>query len=81
MSESNVVPPHQWANADGEVLVVRFCAADGSSHNGFKHPVKIGERVTAPDWDLKVASRSPGGIQHSSALKCAAPLLVKVEES
>ena len=31
-------------------LVLRVCAADGSSHGGFKWPLTVGAEVVAPDW-------------------------------
>ena len=31
-------------------LVLRVCAADGSSHGGFKWPLTAGAEVVAPDW-------------------------------
>ena len=36
---------------DGEVGVLRTCAEDGSSHNGFRWPLEVGAEVVAPDWD------------------------------
>jgi hypothetical protein len=48
--EATIIPSHQWTNGGGEVFVLRFCGHDGSSYNGFKHPIKVGETVTAPDW-------------------------------
>src|SRR5690348_11979584 len=51
-TEASVEPkPHEWTHTGKEVLVVRFCAQDGTSYGGFKHPVKVGETVTAPDWE------------------------------
>ena len=32
-------------------LVLRVCAADGSSHGGFKWPLAVGAEVVAPDWN------------------------------
>ena len=32
-------------------LVLRVCAKDGSSHNGFKWPLTVGAEVVAPDWN------------------------------
>ena len=34
-------------------LVLRTCAADGASYNGFKWPLTVGAIVEAPDWDNK----------------------------
>ena len=48
-----IIPAHQWTNKDGEVLILRFVGHDGKSYGGFQHPMKVGESVTAPDWDSK----------------------------
>jgi hypothetical protein len=37
----------------GTALVLRTCAADGSSHGGFRWPLEVGVTVEAPDWDPK----------------------------
>ena len=34
-------------------LVLRTCAADGTSYNGFRWPLEVGAVVEAPDWDHK----------------------------
>lgn len=36
-------------------LVLRVCAADGSSSHGFKWPLEIGSTVKAPDWTTEAA--------------------------
>ncbi len=46
-----VTPRHLWTNGGSEVLIVRFVAHDGTSREGFKHPIVVGESVSAPDWD------------------------------
>ena len=51
---------HQWTNGGSEVLILRYCNADGSSYGGFIHPLTVGETVTAPDW--KPAAECGGGI-------------------
>ena len=48
--KTNKIPVHQWVNDDNEVLVLRFSERDGTSYNGFQHPMEVGKRVTAPDW-------------------------------
>ena len=45
------IPVHQWTNGGDEVLVVRFVDHAGKSYGNFQHPMTIGERVTAPDWN------------------------------
>ena len=32
-------------------LFLRTVSADGSSYGGFKWPLKVGARVTCPDWN------------------------------
>ena len=32
------------------VLIMRTCAADGSSSHGFVWPLTVGAKVVAPDW-------------------------------
>ena len=49
--ENTIKKPHQWVNADGEVLILRFSNLDGTSKNGFQHPMEVGGIVVAPDWD------------------------------
>jgi len=56
-----IIPTHKWTNSDGDVLIVRFVSQDGKSYGDFQHPMKIGESVTAPDWDNK---RECGGGIH-----------------
>ena len=34
-------------------LILRTCAKDGTSHNGFRWPLTAGAIVEAPDWDHK----------------------------
>jgi hypothetical protein len=46
-----MIPRHQWTHDGDEVLVVRFCASDGSSSHGFVWPLTLGAAVIAPDWD------------------------------
>ena len=46
-------PIHQWTHDGAEVLIVRFCEADGLSSYGFKYPLTPGTTVEAPDWDPK----------------------------
>ena len=66
MKNEEVTARHLWTNGGGEVLVVRFCASDGSSSTmrkigdesketnvPFKHPLKVGERATAEDWSAE----------------------------
>jgi hypothetical protein len=40
----------KWANDSGEVLVLRYINADGTTRGGFVNPVVVGESVTALDW-------------------------------
>lgn len=51
MSESTFTPRHQWTNGGKEVLILRYVDQTGKSYGGFQHPMKIGETVTAPDWN------------------------------
>ena len=44
------IPINQWTHKGDEVLILRFCQKDGSSRNGFKYPLKVGEKATCPDW-------------------------------
>jgi len=54
MSKKTVpIPSHQWTNGGTEVLVLRFVNRDGKSYGDFQHPMKVGEVVTAPDWNTK----------------------------
>jgi hypothetical protein len=46
------IKPSEFA-IDGRVLVLRFCAKDGSSGYGFRYPTTVGEAATCPDWDPK----------------------------
>ena len=55
-----IIPIHQWTNGGEEVLVVRYVNRDHTSYNGFRHPKKIGELVSAPDWNTK--AECGGGI-------------------
>jgi len=50
VSDTVIIPVHQWTNDGDEVLVVRFASKDGKSYNNFQHPMTVGETVTAPDW-------------------------------
>ena len=49
--EKTIIPAHQWANEDGEVLILRFVDKEGKSYGEFQHPMKVGAAVTAPDWN------------------------------
>jgi hypothetical protein len=49
-NEKAIIPAHQWANEDGEVLILRFADMNRESRGGFQFPMKVGETVTAPDW-------------------------------
>jgi hypothetical protein len=48
-----ITPRFQWTNNGNRVLVVKCVGTDGSAYGGFKHPTKVGDHVTAPDWDPK----------------------------
>ena len=48
-----ITPRHQWTNGGIEVLVVKWVNANGTSYRGFTHPLKVGDVVTAPDWNDK----------------------------
>jgi hypothetical protein len=61
MTDTAIIPVHQWTNGGDEVLVVRFASKDGKSYNNFQHPMTVGESVTAPDW---VANCKCGGGIH-----------------
>jgi hypothetical protein len=60
MSETKIIPIHQWTNGGEEVLIVRFVSQDGKSYGGFQHPMNVGETVTAPDWEANC--KCGGGI-------------------
>ena len=64
MPDKIIIPVHQWTNAEGDVLVVRFVDHECKSHppSGipFQHPKEVGESVTAPDWET--ISKCGGGI-------------------
>ena len=51
---TKAAPAPAASKTAGTVLVLRTCASDGGSHNGFKHPLEIGATVTAPDWNSRV---------------------------
>lgn len=46
-----MIPIHQWTHDGDEVLIVRQCQSDGTSSHGFRYPLRVGERVEAPDWN------------------------------
>jgi hypothetical protein len=39
--EEKILQPHEWTNGGDEVLIVRYCAHNGSAHNGFKHAAAV----------------------------------------
>jgi hypothetical protein len=43
---------HQYANEDGEVLILRRIPKSRVTRNGFTWPVGAGLTVECPDWDL-----------------------------
>src|SRR5208282_2815104 len=45
------IQPHQWTNADGEVLILRRIGKDRKSKNDFAYPTGVGTVVEAPDWN------------------------------
>ena len=49
--EPAITSVHQWTNGRAEVLILRCCDKDGTSHGGFKWPLKVGSVVEAPDWN------------------------------
>jgi hypothetical protein len=52
---------------DGRVLLLRRCAADGSSYGGFQWPLTVGAEVDAPDWNSRKAC---GGGLHGLPWAC-----------
>lgn len=40
--------------------LLRTCGSDGSSHGGFRWPLRVGAAVEAPDWDP--SPRCGGGL-------------------
>jgi hypothetical protein len=54
-------------DANGRVLLLRKCAADGSSSRGFVWPLTIGAEVTAPDWNPRAEC---GGGLHGLPWAC-----------
>ncbi len=44
------------------LLVLRTCAADGASYNGFRWPLEVGAVVEAPDWDADDQRDCGGGL-------------------
>src|SRR5882762_10534229 len=59
-TENEIIPRHLWTNGGKEVLIVKWVNRDGSSYQGFKHPLKVGDVVTAPDWNER--AECGGGI-------------------
>ena len=53
--ETQITPRHLWTNGGKEVLILRYVSKNGTSHGGFKHPLAVGESVTAPDWNPTMA--------------------------
>ena len=51
--DTTPLPVHQFADENGEVLVVRFVDKNGKSHGGFQHPLTVGETVTEPNWNTE----------------------------
>src|SRR5574343_517438 len=49
----NKTPYHQWTDDGKEVLILRYCAADGSSSRNWKYPLEVGAQITCPDWNPK----------------------------
>jgi hypothetical protein len=45
------IEPHQWANGNGEVLILKRIAKDRKANGGFLYPSGIGSVVTCPDWN------------------------------
>jgi hypothetical protein len=41
----------QLTDKAGRILLLRVCGDNGESHNGFRWPMTVGAKVTAPDWD------------------------------
>jgi hypothetical protein len=46
-----ITPRHQWTKGGTEVLIAKWVGKDGKAYGGFKHPLKVGEVVTASDWN------------------------------
>ena len=53
-----------------KVLVLRTCAADGKSYNDFQWPLKVGVKVSAPDWKPNSAI----AVATASSKKLLAPI-------
>ena len=51
MIAAAITPRHQWTNGGADVLIVRYCAKDGSSSRGFVYPLTVGTDVVCPDWE------------------------------
>ena len=44
------IQPHQWTNADGEVLILKRIPKSRETYGGFKWPAQ-GATVICPDWN------------------------------
>ena len=48
-----VKQPHQWTNADGEVLILKRIPKNRLGHEGFKYPKGVGSVIACPDFNTK----------------------------
>jgi hypothetical protein len=57
---SEKTPVYKWTHDGNEVLILRFSNKDGTAYKGFQHPMEVGKRVTAKDWNKE--PKCGGGI-------------------
>jgi hypothetical protein len=48
-----VIQPHQWTNAEGEVLILKRINKDRTAYGGFTYPQGIGSVVVPETWNPK----------------------------
>ena len=52
--------PHQYTNAEGNVLILKRISKNRTGYNDFKYPEGIGTKITCPDWSPE--AKCGGGI-------------------
>ena len=51
MKVDEIIPAHQFTDANGEVLIVKCTNADRVAYGGFVYPAEVGAVVGASDWN------------------------------
>jgi len=51
MKVDEIIPAHQFTDANGEVLIVKCTNADRVAYGGFVYPAEVGAVVEASDWN------------------------------